>query len=104
VIFLIDVIKRLALFQAHNERCAYCRQPLLFADMTTDHILPQALKRDPVQTKKILKEFDLPETFDIESYENWLPCHQGENRQKGSTIFSKSTILFFIEIAALLKP
>jgi hypothetical protein len=69
---------------------------MFFVDMTVDHILPRSLLDDPKRKTLVLADFDLPKNFDIESYNNWLPCHNGENRQKGSTIFPKQITLYYI--------
>jgi hypothetical protein len=67
--------------------------------MTVDHIFPQDLSYDPIRKKKVFLEYGLPATFDIESYDNWLPCHQWENREKSNIVFDASTTRFFLGIA-----
>ena len=96
---MIDTIKRIALYQAYGERCFYCGKPLLFREMTVDHILPQILQRDPLRKNQILTELGLPESFDIENYNNWLPCHQSENREKSEIIFENAQAHYFLSIA-----
>jgi hypothetical protein len=96
---LRDLIKRIALYQAYGERCIYCRAPLLFREMTVDHILPQTLLEDPIRKSQILREYGLPEYFDFESYDNWLPCHHYENREKSVTVFDKANAHYFLGIA-----
>jgi hypothetical protein len=97
---MVDLFQRLALYHAHNERCVYCREPILFSEMSVDHILPQTLLKDLPRRERVLADYGLPDDFDIESYNNWLPCHQGDNRQKGDTIFPKANCIFFIGLAS----
>jgi hypothetical protein len=92
-------IKRFSLWLAHGGRCRYCSEPFPFAYMTTDHIIPKRLKEEPEKLKDILKICGLPENFDLESYENWIPCHQKCNREKTGMIFEINSIVFFINIA-----
>jgi len=68
-------------------------------NMTVDHILPQSLSKDIIRKQRILKDYGLPETFDLEDYGNWLPCHQKENREKSDTLFPKETALYYLHIA-----
>lgn len=97
---MIDFYKKLALYHAHFERCAYCNKPILFNEMTVDHIVPKTLLENPERKKQVFSDYGLPDDFNIESYNNWIPCHQWENRQKSDTLFIKSSALFYIGVAS----
>jgi hypothetical protein len=96
---MAKLIQRFSLWKSHGERCVYCNEPLLFKDMTYDHILPKHLKKDPEERKKIFSEYGLGENFNLEGYENWVPCHYGCNRKKDGTIYDKTSTIFLIELA-----
>lgn len=53
-----------------------------------DHVLPESLLSDDIKRKAIFGEYGLPEDFNINSYENWLPCHNHCNQSKGSKLLT----------------
>jgi len=95
----IPIRKRVALWRAHGKRCVYCGEPLWFADLWLDHILPEQLSQNPLQLDRILREYELGPDFSIDDYCNWLPSHQRCNRQKGQTVFERGTARYYINIA-----
>jgi hypothetical protein len=97
---LAKFIQRYALWHAYDARCVYCGEPMLFNDMTHDHILPKILNKELEQKNKVLSEYGLDDTFVIESYDNWIPCHFRCNRQKGDTIYNKPSTIHLLGIAA----
>lgn len=91
--------KQFALWRAHGQRCQYCKEPLIFKDIWVEHILPYKLKKTDTELKRILSEYGLPDNFELDDYENWLPTHHHCNRDKGGRIPDKSEALHFIGIA-----
>lgn len=91
--------KRYALWKAHAGRCGYCREPLRYADVWVDHILPESLLNEPQQLRSLLDDYGIEEHFDINDYGNWLPSHSRCNSRKGNLIFERSIALFYISIA-----
>jgi hypothetical protein len=95
----IPLSKRYALWIAHQRRCSYCREPLAFADLWVDHILPEHLIDDPQKRESVLEEFDLGPDFDLHDYGNWLPAHARCNLQKGKSVFERGAARYFVSIA-----
>lgn len=77
--------ERYAIWHCHGERCWWCKIPLRLVDVTIDHVIPESLLGDDNARKAVLEEYGLAPTFDINSYENWLPCHARCNQSKGKT-------------------
>jgi hypothetical protein len=96
----IPIIKRQALWHAHNKRCAYCREPLSFGDLCVDHIIPQGLGNQPDELAKILSDLELCDDFDLFDYGNWAPSHARCNLQKGKTVLERGAAQFFLAIAS----
>lgn len=95
----IPLSMRYALWSAHNRRCSYCREPLIFAELWVDHVLPEFLLDDPERLDTVLEEFDLNSDFDLHDYGNWLPAHSRCNLQKGKSIFERGAARFYVSIA-----
>lgn len=71
-----------AVFTAHGERCYLCWEMIDLASMQVDHLLPEHLQDDPERFAEARKQFDLPPTFELNSFENWLPACVPCNRRK----------------------
>lgn len=41
----------------------------------------------------------MPDDFKINSFENWVTCHQGCNVRKGVFVFETKTLLFYLQMA-----
>ena len=89
--------ERWAVFTAHGTshgtRCWLCGEPVDFATMEVDHVLPEQLALHPQQLKAVLAVFGLPENFDINSFENWLPAHHHCNLQKRQHVFRPTPLI-----------
>jgi hypothetical protein len=76
--------ERYAVWYCNDERCWWCGQPLRLVETTIDHVLPESLIDDEQKRLAVLTEYGLPKEFNINGYENWLPCHNHCNQSKGS--------------------
>jgi len=76
--------ERYAVWYCNERRCWWCREPLRLFEVTFDHVLPESLLDDDVSREAILTEYGLPKHFNINGYENWLPCHNHCNQSKSS--------------------
>lgn len=85
--------ERAAIYSIHGERCYLCEQPINLKTMEVDHILPESLLAKPEELKAALDAFDLPQSFDINSYGNWLPACRACNRAKKDRIFNPTPII-----------
>jgi hypothetical protein len=79
--------ERYAIWLCHEMRCWLCDEPLRLNETTIDHVLPEALLDDDMARSKILSEFGLAPDFNINDFENWLPCHYRCNLNKGRKVF-----------------
>ena len=70
--------------------------PLEFISMHIDHVLPESLLSSPDRLSKIRHEYELPETFGINSYSNWVPAHGICNSRKSDDLFPKGNALYFL--------
>jgi hypothetical protein len=77
--------ERYAIWKNHEERCWLCSEPLSYKDTTIDHFFPEELLNDNQKRVEILKEYGLAdENFNINGFENWLPCHAICNQRKST--------------------
>lgn len=93
-------IRRQSLWEAYGKRCFYCDRLLLFGDCEIDHIISQDLKKKPKERKRLFKHYGLPDSFEIDSLENQVPCHPHCNKKKGNKRYSQRAITFYIEQAS----
>jgi hypothetical protein len=56
---------------------------LRLVETTIDHQLPESLLYDDAARAAVFVEYGLPTEFNINGYENWLPCHNHCNQEKG---------------------
>ncbi|MCC5882078.1 MAG: HNH endonuclease [Halomonas sp.] len=85
--------ERYAVYSVHGERCYLCGIPIDLKSMEVDHILPEALLKDPERLSEILEMFGLDVEFDLNSYANWMPACRRCNGKKRDTIFNPSPIV-----------
>lgn len=65
---------RLALYEAWNQRCYWCKKPTDFLHIQIDHIVPKSLTKEQWQLAQ--KEFDLAPDYDLNALHNLAPiCH-----------------------------
>lgn len=76
--------EKYAVWKCNGSRCWYCTEPLQLWETTVDHVLPEWLLQNDVARARILSEYGLRQDFAINSYANWLPCHDRCNRKKGA--------------------
>ncbi|ANV85050.1 hypothetical protein AWQ21_12095 [Picosynechococcus sp. PCC 7003] len=95
--------EREAIWLAHEKKCAYTRKLLDISNFHIDHIVPESLAEDAAELERIREELGLPDAFDLFGYGNLLPCQPGANLQKGSFVFDKAQVHFFLGIASSKK-
>lgn len=92
-------IQRISIWEGYHRKCQYCNQPISYSDLHIDHIIPDSLERGSSELVVLLNDLNLSQDFDINSYLNLFPAHSMCNLRKADLIFSKQSILFFLEIA-----
>lgn len=85
--------QRWAIYSTYGQVCYLCRKPVDFQTMEVDHILPEHLSKSPELLANILKQYGLPEQFDLNDYGNWLPSCGPCNSTKLGTIFDPTPIV-----------
>jgi hypothetical protein len=80
--------ERYAVWVTHERRCWLCLEPLRLIETTIDHVIPETLLHDEERLVEVLAEYGVPLSFNINGFENWLPCHNHCNQKKGNTVFT----------------
>ena len=83
--------ERYAVFTLHSERCYMCGKPLDLLTMEVDHIIPESLLESPEKMKEVIDGYCLPNAFDLQSFENWLPSCTPCNGRKSVRVFNATT-------------
>ncbi|MCW5871834.1 MAG: restriction endonuclease [Candidatus Eremiobacteraeota bacterium] len=81
------------MFTVHGERCYLCHRIITLGDFEIDHIIPESLKEKPPELNGLLNLLGLPQGFDIDSAENWLPACRGCNRYKRDSQFEPTPLV-----------
>lgn len=80
------VPERFAVWSHHEKRCWHCLEPLPFRECTIDHVIPESLLDDLDALRGVIEQYGLPNSFNVNGYENWLPCHIRCNQSKGAAV------------------
>lgn len=97
--------ERYAVYTAHREKCYMCTEPVDLYSMQVDHVIPEALLDNPEELAATIAAFNLPNDFDVQSFQNWLPSCARCNNRKRSRIFNPTPrIQLELEIAAEKAP
>lgn len=94
--YIFSNAERYAVWMYHGKSCYWCNEPLRLNETTVDHVLPEILLEKKSEYEKIKIEFNLPESFEINSYANWLPCHDRCNKEKSRKVFSPAPFILAI--------
>lgn len=95
----LDTVERSAIWAAHSKRCAYCGNPIQLQDLEIDHIIPESVGWDAMRLASLRRDFGLPEGFQLNSLENFLPAHRRCNSVKKDRVFNEASARFFLAIA-----
>lgn len=85
--------QRFAVYTVHGAVCYLNGEPLYLKAMRVDHVLPRSLKDDRERLSMVLKEYGLPDDFDVDSFENWLPTCDPCNSAKYKEPFRPTPII-----------
>lgn len=98
-----SLYQRRAIWEIHGKRCAYCRDPLDYANVEIDHILPESLLQNHVALEQMLATQGLTSAFDIQGLENLAPSCWKCNNRKSSAAFNPGRLAIELGVAARLK-
>ncbi|WP_157628296.1 HNH endonuclease [Ensifer sp. BR816] len=85
--YTFSTVERFAVFKVHGPKCYMCGEPITLKTMQVDHVIPEHLLSDPNRLAANLTELGLPLDFDLNSYENWLPCCGSCNNEKRGNVY-----------------
>ncbi len=92
--------EREAIWLAHSKKCVYTSELIDINNFHIDHIIPEKLCNQPDELIRVKKKFGLSHEFNLNGYENILPCRPDANLKKGQLIFDPSQMHFFLAIAS----
>src|SRR5262245_49464714 len=85
--------QRYAVYVTHGERCYLCTEPVDLKSMQIDHVIPEHLLGDAAKLQSVLESLGLPNSFNLNSFENWMPsCSRCNNRKRGA-VFNPSPMI-----------
>lgn len=85
--------ERYAIFLVHGMRCYLCEVPLDLTSMTVDHVLPEHLLAAPSLLDEARSDLGLSTSFDLNSFENWMPACGSCNGKKAEIQFKSSLLI-----------
>jgi len=94
--YKFSVAERFGVWNAYDGICFWCRAPLVFQEMTVDHIIPENIGNDRGKLESIKTMYQLGERFEINNYSNWVPSHGNCNSRKGEDLFSPSPAMIAV--------
>ena len=85
--------QRYGIFLAHGMKCYLCGIPLDLVSMTVDHVLPEHLIDNPSLFDYAKSTLGLPASFELNSFENWMPACGPCNGKKAAMLFDPSLLV-----------
>jgi len=86
----VSQAERHAVYTAHSEKCYICGAILTMQTVQIDHVVPEALANDADAFEQARNQLGLPPSFEINSYENWLPACSTCNLDKLDRVWDPS--------------
>ncbi len=79
-------VQRYAIWSHHGKVCRWCGEPVRLLDTEVDHVVPEHLLNKPDVLSAFLHECGIDQSFLVNDYGNWIPCHSSCNRIKGGKL------------------
>jgi len=89
--YRISPAERHAVYTVHGEKCHMCGAMLTMKTCEVDHIIPESLKDRHEELRRVLEKLGLDETFNLNSYLNWLPACRSCNGDKSDIVLEQIT-------------
>lgn len=83
-------------WHAFDGLCFWCGTPLIFRDVTVDHVVPESVGDDEGKFTSIKAMYGLADNFSVNTFLNWVPAHGKCNQRKGQDLFSPSPAMIAI--------
>jgi hypothetical protein len=98
--YTFSYAERYAIWLHHQKRCWRCLEPLRLIETSVDHVVPEYLLGDEHTLSSIIEYYGLSSDFQINGFENWLPCHRHCNEAKGKSFnFAPGNDIVFRRLA-----
>lgn len=97
--YKFNLIERQSLYDAYDRRCFYCGELVYFRELQIDHIVPENLNHNNTKYQAFMMKSGLSDSFQINSYNNWVPSHSRCNNRKSGAMFDLKTTLYFLGLA-----
>jgi hypothetical protein len=91
-----SIAERYSIWKVLGPNCRWCKTPVEYPDCHIDHIIPERLLEDLELRKTILQKYGLDESFEINSFHNWIPVHPSCNLSKQGQVTDGAPI--FLEL------
>lgn len=85
--------ERYAVWKTLGPKCQWCKEPVEYKDSHIDHIIPESLLENATELKNVFKTYKLDKSFNINSFENWIPTHPSCNQSKNATVLAGAPII-----------
>lgn len=86
---------RYALWRANDKRCFYCSEPINFAALEIDHLIPE--RTTDSELDELKQRLGLAACFALNSPLNLVPAHHICNNRKSGSLMEDSAIVFFTQ-------
>lgn len=93
--------ERYSIWKILGPNCRWCKMPVEYPDCQIDHIIPERLLEDEDLRKTVLKQYGLDESFEINSFYNWIPVHPSCNLTKQGLVIEGAPV--FLQLLSEVK-
>lgn len=99
-----DDLVRAALWEAYGKRCFWHGEPIAFAELEVDHLIPESLEKKPLELKKILKSASLPTDYDLQGLQNLVPSCGTCNGKKSAEVYKIPRLISLVQLVERTLP
>jgi hypothetical protein len=88
--YKFKIEEKFALWETYSHVCPWCDELITGSDLSIDHIIPESSLENRTQLHELKEEYGLSDDFEINDFNNWVPCHTKCNQKKSISVFRKS--------------
>ena len=89
--------ERLAFWQAYGKKCLFCTQAITLRELRLDHVVPE--KVDGTEWAPVRLRLGLPDTYDLNAFENIAAACESCNSQKRDSLAPEGILAVHVGIA-----